>query len=132
MKNILLLLFLGITTNLIAQDDRWVYVGQSNDGSEGTSFYYDKETLEYKTSSVVMWVKIVCEPRCYDEIYYKYEMYTLMQIEFYCKKRKSKIVARTTYYEDKSIERNDFGEDSPESPITPETMEETLYQTVCK
>ena len=63
MKIMLLFLLLGVTVNLSAQDERWVFYGTIWNGDE---YFYDKETIKHNTSSTEVWVKLVFKTYFYD------------------------------------------------------------------
>jgi hypothetical protein len=130
MKKLIILIFLGITINVIAQDDRWVYYGAPEIG--GSYYYYDKETLDYKINSTVVWIKIVCDPYYYVEPLKKSEMYRLVQIELFCNDRKLKFLQSIVYFDDNTMKSNNYGVNSESQTITPESMGERLYKTICK
>ncbi len=126
MKTIILFLVL-LSTNVLAQDDRWVLIGE---GSDGTMVYYDKLTIEYDGNIVIVWEKFVNKDYEYDKTVDKYIKSTTWLNHVHCGKRKIDVKKIIFYYTDGTNRSSKFN-DLPQS-ITPDTMTEELYNLICK
>lgn len=127
MKKLIILIFLEITVNLLAQEDRWLFIGE---GSNGVMVYYDNLTMEYDEDIVKVWEKFVHKNYEYDKNVDKYITSTTWLNYVHCGKRKIDVKEIIFYYSDGTSRSRKFNE-LPER-IVPDTITETLYEAVCK
>lgn len=129
MKLLLVLLLLVISVNLTAQGERWVHYGTNGDGDE---YFYDKETLEYNTSTKNDWIKIIFKNHLFNNYLNKYEKYNLLHIEFYCSDRTYRNKEFIIYYDDGTNSYYDQSDKTEFKTVIPDTINESLFYIICQ
>jgi len=129
MKKLIILIFLGISTNVCTQD-RWIVFDYNEDTT--AVLYFDNETIWYKGSSVVLWVKMVFNPARYFEDYNKDVITALTQVEVFCGQRKYQEMETIIYFADGTDKRESHKENENMSIIIPDTKQEMYYKRLCK
>lgn len=129
MKKLIILIFLGLTTNLYTQD-RWIVFDYNEDTT--VVLYYDNETIWYKGSSVVLWIKMVVNPAKYSENYNKDVSTILSQVEVFCGQRKYQEMETIIYFADGTDKRESHKENENMSIVIPDSIQEKYYKRLCK
>lgn len=146
MKKTCLLLSAITILSLVSQVQgaEWLSIGKDRVGNE---LFYDREILIKRSTDIIeVWVKGIYsdegkKSRMQERIRSKatverYEKlsYSLELQEINCAKRQFRIKAYTDYSSDEGILYKFISEQNPSEgwePITPESMGEKMYQTVC-
>lgn len=135
MKHCLLVFVLHLTVScsyqIIAQSDRWVYYSDKSADATTGKFYYDEKTIEYDNKgNVTIWIKYILDEKTYEELFKKYNDYTLMRVTILCKERRYILKYAEGYFTDGTSS----GPITKESNriIKPESQVEVLYFKFCQ
>jgi hypothetical protein len=120
--NLLMITFILLLNNLVySQDIRWIYFSESYDGK----WYYDNISIEYKNSTISLWLKVVRNPNSTDDN----RTYELHSVILYCIEKKICTKTVYVYYPNDDFKKGDLNK---YEDIPPESNTEALYLIFCK
>ena len=120
-------IFFQINSLSYSQDDRWVYITES----DKVSYYLDKLTIECdEYGNIEVWTKRYCLSDCREQVGYKIINYTIAKTIYYLRERKTKTLKVIDYYTDESNFMFDNTGRASERDVVPDSVGETIYDYI--